>query len=758
MRTLNQIVLTALPPEYPLESVAKDDVAATLGVVDGDQLTSRHVAEIRRAIDKLDPSFEDTYSDDPVLFPWVWSAQALLNSLGQLRLQSAETVLVVHLEPVDFPADIALFLQDEVRRLVTNLLASKENPLGHAVLQAYRRWLRLLPKGCANLRMMLASNAPLSPGLAESLSTDLTRSFEAGTDSWFGTAAVLVPESPSELDACAALLEDCRSISWREPADADLARLAYMFDPMEANTAFRLPISPSGGLAGLATQRVSSISRGRAVGLETQQTSIGLGTTSAGERLRLTTADLNRHTLVAGLPGFGKSSTVQLLLTRALEELDVPFLVLDPSKSDYRSLFANLAAEGRDVAVIRLTPHSPAFNPLSIPDGVDRFAHAGRVIAAFDSAFDLSEQWPLAHLELVRVVHRLYETSQQQPTLRDLYRELGATIRNSRFSGDVRSNLEGSLLGRIEYLAAGPMGRALLGGPRATIDWASIMGRPTLIELGAFTGSSERSLMFGLLIAGLVSHVEAHPSHGVLRHLTVLEEAHRVLRAGSGRDSGVEVFVDAIAELRSAGEGFIVVDQAPSSLHPGVSKLTGTKIIHRVVEEAERKSLGAAMVLDDAQVDDVARLATRRAIVYTSTATEAALIDVDELHTTSSPPQVVASGSMTLDPVPQSVFCVGCPHMCEGSGGLRRLETLVADQALDWSDHKALLRRSFALLPRTKSADRRRKQAYCLSAAGLADRADQANPPQSVSSQLEILRRSYRQLLLQEERKVSPHD
>lgn len=752
VRALNQIVLTALPPEYPLEPIPREAVSKVLRAVDTDRFSERHVAEIRRAIDGLDPSMEDSSSDDPVLFPWVWSPQALLDSLGQLRLQRAETVLIVHLEPTDFAPEIAIFLQDEVRRLLEDLRSGEENPLAAAVLQAYRRWLRLLPKGCAKLRLTIASSAPLSPGLAESLSTDLTRSFEVGTDSWFGTAAVVTPSGPMALDACAAMIDECRSVAWGDSSHRDLARLAYLFDPLEANTAFRFPISPSGGLPGVASQRISSISRSRSHRNENALASIPLGSTSSGERVQLSAEDLNRHVLVAGLPGFGKSSTVQLLLSRAFLDLHVPFLVLDPSKSDYRPLISWLAAEGHSVRTVRLTPHMPAFNPLAIPTGVDRYAYAGRVIAAFDSAFSLSEQWPLAHLEMVRAVHRLYEQADnRQPTMRDLYRELGASIRRSAFTGEARSNLEGSLLGRIEYLVSGPTGRALLGGATASIDWVDVLSRPTVIEMGGFAGPSERSLMFGLLIAGLVSHVEAHPGASGLRHVTVLEEAHRVLRPG-GRDSGVEVFVDAIAELRSAGEGFVVVDQAPSSLHPGVSKLTSTKIIHRVVEEDERRSLGAAMVLDDHQIDDVARLGTRRAVVYSATATEAALIDVDDLRIPASSPVAVAS-SLVADPRADPVHCVRCPHMCEGSGGLGRLNDLLVDAELDWTDPRAVLRRSFNLLGGTGSRDLRRKSAYCLSAAGLSASAEMGRVARG-SAPLHSLLHAY-DVLLSEERKAT---
>ncbi|MBI5105286.1 MAG: ATP-binding protein [Solirubrobacterales bacterium] len=713
---LNQITRTGVPSEYPLEPVPPPDLERLLSVVHPDVMGEGHVVAIRRSVDRLDPTVDDVGRDDPVLFPWTWSPQAMLSSLGLLRYQPATTQLVVHLEPAVFPGDIAIFLQDEIRRLLVDLPSGEENPLRVAVLRGYRRWLHLLPQGCLSLRVMLAGSEPLVPGLAESLSTDLTRSFEAGgADAAFATAAVVVPSRPSHLDACAALLEELRGLDWALPAQPELATLMHLFDPLEANTAFRLPIAPRGGLAGIGSRRLPSVGAGahdhEAEGV------VRLGTATSGAGFELAERDLNQHVLVAGLPGFGKSSTVQLLLERLYERAGVPFLVIDPAKRDYEDLFAHLGSTGRgpEPRIHRLGYDAVAFNPLAVPEGVEAGVHAGRLIAAFDSAFQLSETWPYGYVALSRIIYELLEQARaagRHATLRELYRAAGDHVRRSAWSGESRQNFEGALLGRLEYLACGPAGRALSGGSDDAVPWADILSRPTLIELGEFAAPAERSLVFGLLIAGLVSHREAHPVTGRLAHVTVLEEAHRVLRHTAARDSGVEVFADAIAELRGAGEGFLVVEQSPSSLHPSVLKLTGTKLVHRLVDAGERTATGASMVLDEAQTEDLARLGQRRLMAYAATGAAPSLVDVDELALDVGTPLGVRR-SLVEAPVSEINFCIGCPVMCEGWTALSHVDELLRSVDVGSATADELLAAARPLVGTPA-------EAYCLAAASTA--------------------------------------
>jgi hypothetical protein len=322
-----------------------------------------------------------------------------------------------------------------------------------------------------------------------------------------------------------------------------------------------------------------------------------------------------------------------------------------------------------------LDPDTPAFNPFAPPAGCPPTAHAGRVLAAFDAALGLSGVWPTGYVTLGRALFTAYERCEdgEAPTIRTLYAALGDTIRRSGFSGPDGLNARAALLGRIEFLVRGPLGAALTADARAGVDWADLMSRPAVVELRRFAGPVERSLVFALLLAGLVSYREANPVGGGLAHVTVLEEAHRVLAPGDGAGSeGVRLMVEAVAELRGSGEGFVVVDQAPSSLHPGIPKVTGSVLAHRLVEPAERAAVGAGLLLDARQQDDLARLPRGRAVLYAGQSVGSVVVDVEAATGTSAgpvPPQRTLVPGAAADPL----ICVGCRSTCRHRATGRRL-------------------------------------------------------------------------------------
>ena len=106
-----------------------------------------------------------------------------------------------------------------------------------------------------------------------------------------------------------------------------------------------------------------------------------------------------------------------------------------------------------------------------------------------------------------------------------------------------------------------------------------------------------------------------------LRHVTVLEEAHNLLKNTSSGESeligkSVEMITNTIAEIRTYGEGFIIVDQSPSSVDIAAIKNTNTKIVLRTPEANDREAVGRSMGLSTAQVNEIAKLPSGVAVVY----------------------------------------------------------------------------------------------------------------------------------------------
>ena len=82
------------------------------------------------------------------------------------------------------------------------------------------------------------------------------------------------------------------------------------------------------------------------------------------------------------------------------------------------------------------------------------------------------------------------------------------------------------------------------------------------------------------------------------------------------RGKAVEMFGDILAEIREYGEGFVIVDQVPAKLAPDVLKNTNLKILHRIVAEDDRESVGNAMNLTGEQKEQVVRLRVGQAVVH----------------------------------------------------------------------------------------------------------------------------------------------
>ena len=119
----------------------------------------------------------------------------------------------------------------------------------------------------------------------------------------------------------------------------------------------------------------------------------------------------------------------------------------------------------------------------------------------------------------------------------------------------------------------------------------------------------DKAFLIGTLIIRIVEHLRlrarakraSQPSS--LRHVLVIEEAHRLLRAdreGAGAHA-VELFASLLAEIRAYGEGLVIAEQIPAKLVPDVVKNTALKVMHRLPAHDDRELVGATMNLDAEQ-------------------------------------------------------------------------------------------------------------------------------------------------------------
>lgn len=78
----------------------------------------------------------------------------------------------------------------------------------------------------------------------------------------------------------------------------------------------------------------------------------------------------------------------------------------------------------------------------------------------------------------------------------------------------------------------------------------------------------------------------------------------------------MEMLTNTIAEIRTYGEGFVIVDQSPSSVDIAAIKNTNTKIVLRTPEANDREAVGRSIGLTEDQVNEIAKLPSGVAVVY----------------------------------------------------------------------------------------------------------------------------------------------
>lgn len=91
----------------------------------------------------------------------------------------------------------------------------------------------------------------------------------------------------------------------------------------------------------------------------------------------------------------------------------------------------------------------------------------------------------------------------------------------------------------------------------------------------------------------------------------------------------VEMICNNIAEMRTHGEGFVIVDQSPSAVDIAAIKNTNTKIVMRLPEKNDREAVGNAIGLNEEQIKELSKLSMGKAAVMQNNWLEAVLTSIN---------------------------------------------------------------------------------------------------------------------------------
>jgi hypothetical protein len=405
-------------------------------------------------------------------------------------------------------------------------------------------------------------------------------------------------------------------------------------------------------------------------------------------RLRVDTATLNRHALVCGATGSGKSQTVQHMLEE-LSALGIPWLVIEPAKSEYRAMEARLRARGLDlpVHVIRLgQPDAPplGLNPLEPAKGFPLQTHLDMVSALFVASFDAAEPFPQILAEALRRCYSdlgwvlatgEYKPSTmglpasrgqrhpRYPSLADLQRTARDVVHDAGYGHEVRDNVLGFVDVRLGSLRNGTPGRFFEGGHQ--LDLAALHASNVVIEIEDVGNDLDKAFVIGTVILRLYEHLRVQgPSDGRgLTHVTVVEEAHRLLRRadpGIKPNQAVELFGAMLSEIRAFGEGIVIAEQIPTKILPDVLKNTALQIVHRLPSLEDRRTLAGTTNMDDEMSAFVLSLRPGQAAAFREGMDAPVLLKVDRPDEIPELPQ----RDINLAGLRQRLRSVGCHDGC----------------------------------------------------------------------------------------------
>lgn len=354
---------------------------------------------------------------------------------------------------------------------------------------------------------------------------------------------------------------------------------------------------------------------------------------------------LASHTFITGSTGSGKSNTVYQMLDD-IKNQGKKFLVIEPAKGEYKHVFGNqkgVSVYGTNSNIMPLL----RLNPFSFPEDIHILEHLDRLIEIFNVCWPMYAAMPAVLKNAVEKSYEdcgwdLTESSNEYgrdmyPTFADVARNVRSIIDSSEYDAENKGAYKGSLLTRLQSLTNGINGMIF---NTDELSECELFDKNVIIDLSRIGSSETKSLIMGMIVLKLQEYrMTSGNINSSLNHVTVLEEAHNLLKRTSFEQSSesanllgksVEMIANAIAEMRTYGEGFIIADQAPALLDMSVIRNTNTKIIMRLPDMSDRELVGKSANLNDEQIKELAKLPCGVAAVYQNEWIQPVLCQVDK--------------------------------------------------------------------------------------------------------------------------------
>lgn len=419
-----------------------------------------------------------------------------------------------------------------------------------------------------------------------------------------------------------------------DTSNINLNYLPTLFSLEEIAPFFRMPALYDGETVQIAkeTAPIAVESKG----------SLFLGKDKNGYDVFFPLSLLPKHAFVAGVPGSGKTNTMHHITSSLWKKHNIPFLVLEPAKQEYRALANDPGMKDMYLFSPNADMSFPLhINPFEMPKGTLVAEHIRRLCSVFEGAFPLEPPMPFLLDTAIEAVYRelgwipehIYtgdekkensDEKQPLPTMSMLYRRLEQELKSTEYSDEVRGNLESALKVRIGSLLRREMGD-VFDVPCSTFEPEKWLEVPAVIELESM-GTGPANFLTLMLCSLIRETLKVNPKYdGDVRHVIFIEEAHNLIGPESEEQTGADAdpkqaatafIVKMLAEVRALKEGIVIADQLPTVMAQEVLKNTGLKLGLRITSQDDRSLLGSTMAANSMQLEQMATFAVGEALIF----------------------------------------------------------------------------------------------------------------------------------------------
>lgn len=368
---------------------------------------------------------------------------------------------------------------------------------------------------------------------------------------------------------------------------------------------------------------------------------IFFGKDTNGYPVRFPVEDLPRHAFFTGTPGSGKTNTMLHLVTE-LKKKNIPFLVLEPAKKEYRAILGN--DKMRDVHLF--SPHLQSrfplrMNPFEFPVGVRLSEHINALLEVFEGSFVLegptfkflSSSIQKSYTDLGWDIEDVNgEVDLPYPNMQNVYDNLESEIDTSSYDSELKGNVRAFLQVRLGGLMERDAGELFDTGI-STLKPEQWLYSSAIVELEVL-GEQAKNFFVLLVCHYILETLRVDPQGGIdaetkrqvpVRHAVFIEEAHNIIAPSTEQSSSDSVdpkisatayIVKMLAEVRALREAIVIADQLPTALASEVTKNTGLKLVHRLTAQDDREQIGTAISASALQLEQVATFSKGKALIY----------------------------------------------------------------------------------------------------------------------------------------------